>query len=464
MSDDLEIRGGGAIAVDTGTLRTTAGRFDQAGEELDAIRSRLGSLQLMLLVEREVAGDAASTASLLSQRLDEAVAAAQRIAERLRDGAVVYELVELNARHLAAFADGDREAMVLIDHRREALLAAHPDAMEQARGLEFERAVMWPGSLVRQATEAGHDLGGLFDGGEGPRRGGPLADELLGSVIGGVALGGVAIGGAVLTGVGGWGRLPRDARLAGRDPVVTVTATRHTTTTAPASLAAAAARVPSGGASQVRVEKYTMADGSRQFAVYVAGTRTLGVGGVDPWDSQSNVELYRGERSASYAATEAALRQAGAVPGDVVHAFGHSQGAMVTAHLALEGEYDTRTLVTLGSPVEADVATTTLSIGIRHTDDPVAALAGGGSMGSVGGEGSFIAERESHPDAGIDDLSLPAHQLSAYRATAELVDESGDPRVTGLRAVFDELAGAAEVEVTDYVAERGATSSPADEG
>jgi pimeloyl-ACP methyl ester carboxylesterase len=160
--------------------------------------------------------------------------------------------------------------------------------------------------------------------------------------------------------------------------------------------------------------------------------------------------------SDSYAATEAALAAAGAQPGDAVHVFGFSQGAMIGAHLALEGPYDTQTLVSLGSPVDADVGPGTLSVSVRHSDDPVVALAGGGHGEPVGASGSFIVERVADPDVALDDTRLPAHRLTVYAETAALVDASADPRVDGLRGVFDELAQAESVEVTEYAATRGA--------
>ncbi|MGL4256869.1 MAG: hypothetical protein ACRCSL_11085, partial [Microbacterium sp.] len=153
--------------------------------------------------------------------------------------------------------------------------------------------------------------------------------------------------------------------------------------------------------------------------------------------------------------TESALAAAGARPGDVVHAFGHSQGAMITAHVALEAGYDTRTLVSFGSPVEAELGPGTLSVGVRHTDDPVVALAGGGHIAPVGAPGGFVVEREFDPASGVQDVTLPAHPMSAYAQTAALVDASSDPRVDGLRAVFDDLSGAVEVDVVEYAATRG---------
>jgi len=442
----IELRGGGAVAVDTETLRHTAGRFEGVGGELEALRDRLGSLELMLFVQRQTAWAAASAASVLGSRIADAVTEAGGIARQLRAAAVVYELVELNAEHGVAFAAGDIEALARIDARRDLILAEHPDAMAQARGLELDRAIMWPAHLVRQATEAGYDLGGVF----GPP----------GGAIGGVALGGLAIGAAAATGIGGWGRIAGDSRLTGPAPPVSLrtVAPAPTSTVAPTSLAAAATRIPHGTASQVRVERYTMADGSKQFAVYVSGMRSGDRDAAEPWDSRSNVELYQGTRSASYEATAAALEAAGAQPGDVVHAFGHSQGAMITAHLALEGGYDTRTLVSFGSPVEADVGAGTLSIAVRHTDDPVAALAGGGHAGGIGAPGSFTAEREAHPATGPADVALPAHSLTGYAETASLVDASPDPRMLPVRDLFGELGGAVRVEVLEFAAARADAS------
>ncbi|WP_137844462.1 hypothetical protein [Microbacterium sp. 2FI] len=450
---DLEIRGGGAIAVDTETLRQAAARFALARGELDAIMRRLGHLQLTLFIERDEAWDAASAASVLATRLGEVCAGADRIAAALRDTAAVYELVELNAAHHAGVLAGDRAEVARIDALRDSLIAAHRDAIVPARLADVERAVMLPGELVRQSTELGWAIGS--------ERSVPAGAGI------GVALGLTALAYGAGANVVGRGRLGRDARLSPGGAAVHVmpVAPVRATTGAPASLAAAAARIPGAGAARVRVETYTMRDGSRQHAVYVAGTQTLTPGGKDAWDAASNVELYTGQASASYEATKMALQAAGVEPGDVVHAFGHSQGAMITAHLALEGDYDTRTHVTFGSPVEADVGPQTLSVGLRHTDDPLAALAGGGHVGSVGAPGSFIAERSYDPASGIHDTALSSHYMSTYAETAALVDTSGDPRVTRLHDALAALGEAASVEVFEYGAERAeARVSPSSGG
>lgn len=466
----LQIRSGGAVAVDTWTLRTTADRFVAAQVELDGIRLRLGSLQNMLLGRRDFAGGAASAAGILSARLLEVQTEAEAIAGALRGAAAVYEVVELDVQLRAAHAAGDPVRIGMLEARRAAVVAEHPDAGGQAFSLQYAFSTEWQHELVRQATRWGVGLGDEL---------GPQA-----AVVGGAGVGALTFAGAAFLGLAGTGRLSRDARLSGTAGPVTVvpvspaapggippvapggagagsvgsaapSASRSPAAVAPQSLAAAAARIPGGGDSRVRVERYTMADGSTKSVVYIAGMQSGAVGGDEPWDNQSNVELYSGRTSDSYAATEGALAAAGIEPGDEVHVVAFSQGAMIGAHLALEGDYDVKSLVSLGSPVDADVGPGTISVAVRHSDDPVAGLAGGGHGEAVGAPGSFVAERVYDPASDLGDALWPAHRLAAYTETAALVDGSGDPRVQGVRGVFDELAAAESVEVSEYGATRG---------
>ncbi|WP_374976214.1 hypothetical protein ACEYYH_20990 [Microbacterium trichothecenolyticum] len=463
VDDGLQIRGGGAVSVDTATLWAAAVRFDTAREELAAIAVRLRTLRAELGALPEHTADARASASVLAAQLDGVQTEADEIAAALREAGCAYEMVEIEAEHRAAVLAGDAARAQRLDARMTALVDAHPDAWRMALGAQFERAVMWPSELVRQATQWGVAVGG------------EVSDP--GSVVVGGAAGLLTLGGAALAGIAGAGRLARDARLSGTAGPVTVTRvapaspvvgaagasigagtppSRSPAAVAPRSLAAVTERMPGAGDSRVRVERYTMPDGSRQYAVYLAGMQSFDVGGDEAWDNASNLELYAGNVSDSYAATELALAQAGVRPGDAVHVFGFSQGAMIGAHLALEGDYDTRTLVSIGSPVDADVGSGTLSVTLRHTDDPVAGLAVGGHAAAVGAPGSFVAERVFDPDAGTDEPRLPAHRLTAYAETAALVDASADPRVGALRDVLAELSRADSVEVTEYAATRGA--------
>lgn len=443
MGDELEIRSGGAVAVDSDTLRHAAARITATKGELEELGGRLSYVQHLLWAHRGRAGEAADAAALVFARLADAQRHADELAGKLESAAAVYELVELNVRHAAALLAGDTAALARIDVLREQLMGAWPDAMEQARGLELERAVMWPSELARQST-----LFGFTAGEEVSERG---------AIIGGVVAGLPTLALAAAAGLSRVGLIEKGDRLTGGPAAVTISRLRADASAkgAPTSLASVARRIPSGdGSSRVRVEKYTMPDGRREFAVYVAGMQSQAFGRYEAWDNASNTELYTGRESASYTATVEALEAAGARPGDTVHAFGFSQGAMIASHLAVEGEYDVQTLVTYGSPVEADAGPGTLSVGIRHSDDPVTALAGGGHMTPVGASGSVVVERVYDPAVEYDDALLPAHRLTAYVETAALTDASDDPRLAGVQEVFARLGGAASVEVSEFGARR----------
>ncbi|WP_243075891.1 hypothetical protein [Microbacterium sp. SS28] len=425
---DLEIRSGGVVAVDTASLHAAADRLDGLGGGLEgtAATFRRAAAHIGALPGSDtIYGD--SRALFLAERADMLAQVPRGLARRLRVLAASYETIELRAQRAAAEAAGDTAAMARIDARLDTIDREHPGARLVGWWDGVWRAGTWPADFAAQLTAVG------FAAGPG-----------LGTAL---TVGAWALPAALRQ--GGYGAIPTGARLTG--PVQPVelreVPARHLSTPSPVSLASAAERIPTG-AAHIRVERYTMADGSRQFAVYIRGTSS------PPFDMKSNEQLYGGERSASYEAVLAALRDAGAERGDVVHAFGHSQGAMIASHLALEGGFDTQTLVTFGSPVEADVGADTLSVGVRHTDDLVATLAGGGHDTSVGAPGSFVAERVVDPPPSVDDVTLGPHHLAEYEKTAVMLDESADPRMDTVRERFDRLEGATSVTVTEYAAQR----------
>jgi len=429
---DLEIRGSGPIAVDTASLDAAAAGFELVAAALDDASHALAvaavDLSGVVFAEPE-AGDAGALGRALTASADEARA----LAARLRHASAVYEIVELRAQLAAAEAGGDRAQIMRV---RVALLLARTTDPEAARAADL--------ALRAWRVDTGAAFGGQL-----------LA---LGVQAGPFVLGALAVGLPVLreaVRAHGGGTVDAEERLVGGLPPVTAVPLRRSDRgSAPATLADAAARMPGEGEARVRVEKYTMPDGTRQFAVYIAGTQTPTSGGADPFDMQSNLELYGGQTAASYAVVVEALRAAGAGEGDAVHAFGHSQGAMVASRLATEGGFDTRTVVTFGSPVAADVGAGTLSVSVRHADDPVAALADGGMPAVVGAPGSFVAERVAHPRAHLGDLTLPSHHMTAYAETSAMLDASADPRVQPLRDVLGELGAAASVETTVWSARR----------
>ena len=171
--------------------------------------------------------------------------------------AAIYEMAELNAAHAAAIFAGDLDTAARIDRRRTELGETFPSAVWNAWGAQFEYNLMWPSELVRQATELGEPWGevpGVVGGRAGVRLrsqragAGPRHDRP---------------------------RCPARAGVRSRSGCWQISASRDVT--APATLAVAAARIPSvsAGDARIRVEKYTMADGSRQYAVYVTGTKLV---------------------------------------------------------------------------------------------------------------------------------------------------------------------------------------------
>jgi hypothetical protein len=373
-------------------------------------------------------GPSAARAWAIAWRLQRASDDAADLADRLSHLAAVYEIVELDvARRASDGVEAER-----IEARLHELISADPAAATDAQQVEGD----WKARGI--ATVAGQYA--------------PLG--LLLGPAGAQAVAGAALGAGLVIDRAGAGTIPRDAVLAGAAQPVRIRRVggRPTSLGPPASLADAVTRIPRGEA-RVRIEKYVMPGGSSSFALYVAGTNAAG-GKREAWDWSSNVELYSGKRSASFDATEAALRAAGAKPGDAIYQFGHSQGGMIVGRLAVQGGYDTRAIVTFGSPTEAQVDAGTLSVQLRHTDDPVAALAGGGSAGRVGAPDSVVVERRADPGVGAGEIELRAHRLDTYAQTADLFDRSDDPRADALRSRLDELRGAGSVEAFEFAVER----------
>jgi hypothetical protein len=427
MSDDIDIRSGGAIAVDTDRLRAGARACGHVASRLDELH-RTARHEAVRLTAGLALGGVIPRAWAITWRLQRAADDAAALAQRLTHLATVYEIVELDVARRAARGEDAQRMELRLRH----LISADPAAATDAQGIEAD----WKTDRIDALAGQYSAFGAVFG------LGGVLA---VGSVVRGA--------GAVIDTVGA-GTIPPGAVLAGAPHPVRLRrldGPPHRFAP-PGSLEEAASRIPRADA-RVRVEKYAMPDGSNRFALYIAGTNTKGAA-REAWDWDSNLELYGGRRSASFDATEAALRAAGAEPGDAIYEFGHSQGGMIAGHVALEGGYDTRALVTFGSPTEAHVDAGTLSVQLRHTDDPVAALAAGGSAGRVGAPDSVVVERFADPAVGIGDIELAAHGLDTYEQTAALFDNSDDPRAGAVRERLDELRGAASVQAFDFAVER----------
>lgn len=387
---DLEIRSGGIVAVDVASLRVAAAEISVLAASCRTIAERLGPT-VPVLSDAGYWHLTPVESSLL------AATAGERIAADLRDMADLYELVER---------------------------AATERLTDPAERLTLARA---------QADRAGD-----IDAGFRPH-------QAFGSLLlGGLGL--VLVSGALgLVHVADRGRLAAGTALTGVAGGVRTTLLSTRPGTAPGTLEELTARIPAKTDARVRVERYDMPDGAVQFVVYADGTQ-LEASDDEPFDLESNLELYlRHEESESYRAVRQALDAAGAVEGSTVHLVGYSQGAMVASHIALSGDYRVPTLVTVGSPVEADVGEGTLSVSLRHTDDPVSYLATGGFAAGVGAAGSLVAERRIGTVGPIT-----PHRIEHYRETAAMLDASTDPRMGAVRARLGELSTATTVTVSLY--------------
>lgn len=423
----LDIRNGGVVAVDTGSIRAAAAMLEVLAARADELHRDVDRITLELANHPETWWTPAELAGALGRRLADMRDGASDLARGLRTTADAYEIVELDAARTAAGAAGELELRRALGRRVDDLRERMPEAAAFATELTTAWQQRRHAELRAQVAEAGRPFGWL----------GVFVNLLVGAGLGTV-------------GALGHGRVPRSDRLTGPAARVAAVGSPAPAAAPPETFAALAARVPQGN-EQVRVERYRQPDGSDRFVVYVAGTRApTGFGGPEPLDMASNVQLYTGERSASYDAVVQALRDAGAGEGDAVVAVGHSQGAAITSRLALEGEFDVQANVTFGSPVQADLAGDVVNVTVRHSDDLVPALSGGGHPGSAGSPDSVVVERVADPDGSLHDLALGAHDMSAYVATAQLVDASDDPRLAGARDVIAGFAGAAPAVVTTY--------------
>ena len=222
----------------------------------------------------------------------------------------------------------------------------------------------------------------------------------------------------------------------------------------PAGVAALAERIPSltddGG--QVRVERYGDPE-HPSWLVYIGGTVEWSpLASDEPWDMASNVAAVAEQEAGSYRAVQQALHAAGVRPGDPLVPIGHSQGGLIAAQLAASADWNTVGLVTFGAPAGQVVVPAELpAIAVEHAEDIVPALGGT----SAEGDGRLYVRREVFAGAAATaDGALPAHQLVEYRGTAELIDESPDPRLRDFRARLHDLVGDGEGQTGVWRADR----------
>ena len=452
MANDIVISGGGSLAVATSELFDDARRLGELRALLSECHRQLVSIDRLVGVFPLDSLVSPSTALAAERAMDDAEAAlaragpfaehlhvaliasadaygvGERVAERLaqevaaRFGAMLGMFLPAIALALlpAALGIGTGVALgiaLLPAEKRSALFQALPGWLRTNSAMLTDPKVV---QLVRLTVMSADDFGGgLLRLPPGLVHG--LGDEGLGVV-------GLATSSSVVVGIA-------SLRGALAESAVSVTQSGPPVSVARAeNYSDRAARVPQGTA-QVRIDRYSQADGPDRFEVYIGGTRDFSVEpGAEPWDMTSNMNAVAGREAGSYRAVTAAMAGAGITSSSPVMFTGYSQGGLIAAELAASGDFDTRGLLTLGAPAaQVEVPPSVPWVALEHTDDIVPAV--GGTWASAD---PVLVRRQLFDGRPVpSDVMFPAHQLAGYRETAVLVDASHETRVVSALAAFD---------------------------
>lgn len=468
MSGDLVIGGGGSTAVATAELFSQARDLATIGARLHECLAELGAIDRGVTAgmlreadaplsaaaaERDIQGAIATIGAtrskleqlsaaleLSAERYGEAEDALGRLGQQVAAGAgylfglalPTIALVLLPAAVGLAGGAASGFALLSADTRR-ALGAALPVWFRRN-----SQALSTPGVVeaVRLSVMSADDVGA------GVLRVPPDLAHLIGDE--GLGLVGLGTSASVAVGVAGrFGAL--------RETGVSVERAAPAAASPAVTFAERASRIPEGEA-QVRIDRYRSAGEADRFEVYIGGTRDFSaVAGTEPWDMTSNVAGIAGQDAGSYRAVQEAMAAAGVSADSPVVFTGYSQGGLVAAQLAASGAYNADGLFTLGAPAaQVPVPASVPWLAVEHTDDIVPAL--GGTWASAD---PVLARREFFAGTPVDtSVAFPAHQLSAYRQTAALVDASGETRVERTLGALNAAESGSTVESTLYTATR----------
>ncbi|MGW9627419.1 hypothetical protein [Microbacterium sp. NPDC055521] len=428
MSGDVQITGGGAIAVEPEQMRTVsdrmaavAARLTDAGESLRRAHRSLATT-----------GNAAARMDLsalggTAQRLAEEGEALASDAAGTAIMADAFELADLRAEQ-EMLSLRRPAAAGRLQTRIDALLASN----DQLDAMALTLTSRWQ----RSSTT------GLFDQ--------SLDSIAWGAVRMHAAVPAWMLAAMLRDGTRAAGTISSGTPITGGAPPVAVRQVSTSSVVGSAvTLTQLVTRLP-GGSAQVAVEKRTHADGAVSFVAYIDGTRRMTSGGSEPWDMGSNWDIYVDrEQSAAYAATVEALQLAGAEKGARVDLVGYSQGAAIAGAVAMSGRYETPRVMIVGSPTVPSLKADQTLIRVFHTDDPVGAgLTAGGPAYATGSPESITVSREYATKNELS--SVPSHFRDAYDETIAQADTSGDARVRSLheslRAEADDIVSVERME------------------
>lgn len=443
-----DISSGYVIWVDTASLRRAAGHADTVAHQVEMAHGRLcdaGYLTPIGLAGFEIDGLQGGSLALLDR--------VRGLAAALRYTADVYDAVDAiwATEELGYDSVEGRAGWRLLGDLHARYEGTGRDPVDDAQALLDHREEHWDDEVVDNLALGLPDVSSWLPGVSSPREGAQL---LLDSIAG--------VGFSVL----------RPGQRLHPDPSPGEYSTKSEALRPgehgpPLRVPDFVDRIPTGEGSNVRVEKHTFEDGHAEYVVYVRGTEDMAQdgdwnvipgpeGGAAVLDGDSAIDLRHGLASESYLAVEEALRNAGAKEGDVIHGAGHSQGAMILEWMALQGQYEFRTLVSVASPVQAMLPEGTTHVSLRYEDDPVAALQQEGIPGAAGGSGSFVVTDVHHPGPGLATEIVAPHDLERYRELAREADASADPRIARFSDDLAYLQDAVDRQVSDsHISRRG---------
>ncbi len=205
--------------------------------------------------------------------------------------------------------------------------------------------------------------------------------------------------------------------------------------------------------AQVSVQRLDHADGTRSWVVAVPGTEEWKLGGPNPLDGLTDLELVGTMPDDGTALAVRAMAQAGIQPGEPVLIVGHSAGGMVAGRIAsdpvLAQHFDVAAIVTAGGATAGyDIPPSTAALHLEHTQDVVGGLRGlpnPDELHRTTVVRDLSASSERGPWSVADEGDV--HGIGRYIRTAELLPDD-DLSVKGFRAAEAKVLGPDVVSAT----------------
>jgi hypothetical protein len=470
--DDLEISGGGSIAVGTDVMLEASARLNEAESELTACLRQLAVIEAALS-SPALSGPALSGAALPVRAATQQLTQATQLLGRARTTSGVMHFALDRAADAYGIADGEvkrlshdvaggigyiagrafpfileRLAPVLIGPAilLAVVSARMPDAEKAALKQKLEdwfkphRAFMSDPTFVKAVGLA---VTSVDDFGAGALQLPPDLEAALNRA----GIIGVGTSAATIAGIGGAFGLLKESAVSTKQ-----TSTSTKDLSLPVGWHDRATRVPPSAtsASQVRIDRYAVAGQPDRFEVYIGGTRIFDPGPDDqPLDMTSNMSAISGGESGAMQVVEQAMKAAGVTSANPVIFTGHSQGGLVAARLAGSGDYNSQGLFTLGAPAgQVSVPESVPWVAIQHDNDLVPVLGGPYEKSQP-----LLVTREYAPEPGSAESRVfyPVHMLPAYEKSATLLDGSTEPRIVAIERDFDRFeVDAVPVESTTW--------------